>query len=76
MLTTIMVDQEFNSQLGQTKDYEIGICCFSTMAKHTSLRSKSNDWLALNNSHSLVQLLIVSSSFFYIAVKKTNPYCT
>jgi len=30
----------------QTKDYEIGICCFST--KHASLRSKSKDWLARN----------------------------
>jgi hypothetical protein len=26
---------------GQTKDYEIGICCFS--AKHTALRRKSKD---------------------------------
>jgi hypothetical protein len=32
--------------LGQTKDYEIGICCFS--AKHTALRRKSKDWLARN----------------------------
>ena len=31
---------------GQTKDYEIGICCFS--AKHAALRRKSNDWLARN----------------------------
>ena len=29
---------------GQTKVYEIGICCFST--KHTALRRKSKDWLA------------------------------
>jgi hypothetical protein len=27
----------------KTKDYRIGICCFS--AKHTALRSKSKDWL-------------------------------
>jgi hypothetical protein len=27
--------------LGQTKDYEIGICCFS--AKDSALRSKSKD---------------------------------
>jgi len=30
--------------LGQTKNYKIGICCFS--AKHASLWSKSKDWLA------------------------------
>ena len=32
---------------GQTKDYKIGICCFS--AKHAALRSKSKDWWARNN---------------------------
>jgi hypothetical protein len=29
--------------LGKTKDYKIGICCFS--AKHTALRRKSKNWL-------------------------------
>jgi hypothetical protein len=29
------------ARLGQTKDYEIGICCFST--KHAVLRSKNKD---------------------------------
>jgi hypothetical protein len=28
----------------QTKDYKIGICCFSV--KHSALRRKSKDWLA------------------------------
>jgi len=31
---------------GQTKDYQIGICCFS--AKHAAFRRKSKDWLAQN----------------------------
>ena len=31
-----VVDHGFEPQTGQTKDYEIGICCFST--KHTALR--------------------------------------
>jgi len=30
--------------LGQTKNYQIDICCFS--AKHAALRRKSKDWLA------------------------------
>jgi len=30
--------------LGQTKSYNIGICCFS--AKHAALRSKNDDWLS------------------------------
>ena len=34
---------------GQTKDYRIGICCFS--AKHTALRRKSKDWLAWNQDN-------------------------
>jgi hypothetical protein len=37
----------FGHRSGQTKDYKIGICCFS--AKHTSLlRRKSKDWLTQN----------------------------
>jgi hypothetical protein len=36
MIAFSVVDCRFNPWLGQTKDYEIGICCFS--AKHTTLR--------------------------------------
>ena len=35
MLTSSVVDGGFESLSGQTKDYEIGICCFS--AKHAAL---------------------------------------
>ena len=35
------VDRGFGFRLGQTKDYNFGICCFST--KQAALRSKSND---------------------------------
>ena len=34
---------------GHTKDYKIGICCFS--AKHAALRRKSKDWLAWNQNN-------------------------
>ena len=34
---------------GQTKDYEIGICCFS--AKHAGLKKKSKDWLDRNQDN-------------------------
>ena len=30
------------SRSGKTKDYQIGICCFS--AKHAALRRKNKDW--------------------------------
>ena len=49
MLTSGAVDQEFKPRSGQTKDYKIGICCFS--AKHTALRKKSKDWLARNQDN-------------------------
>ena len=39
----------FEPRSGQTKDYKIGIYCFS--AKHTALRSKSKDWLAQNQDN-------------------------
>jgi hypothetical protein len=41
-LASSAVDRGFDPRSGQTKDYKIGICCFS--AKHTALRSKSKDW--------------------------------
>ena len=44
MLALSVVDHGFEPQSGKTKDYKIGICCFS--AKHTVLRSKSKDQLA------------------------------
>ena len=49
MLASSAVDHGFESRSGQTKDYEIGICCFST--KHAALRRKSKDWLAWNQDN-------------------------
>ena len=46
MFTSSVVVCVFESGSGQTKDYEIGICCIS--AKHATLRRKSKDWLAGN----------------------------
>jgi hypothetical protein len=43
------VDRGFESRSGQSKDYTIGICCFS--AKHAALRRKSKDWLARNQKN-------------------------
>ena len=40
------IDRGFESRSGQIKDYDIGICCFSS--KHAVLRRKSKDWLARN----------------------------
>ena len=49
VLTSSAVDHGFEPRSGQTKDYEIGICCFS--AKHAALRRKSKDCLARNQDN-------------------------
>jgi hypothetical protein len=43
------VDRGFEPRSGQTKDYKIGICCFS--AKHAALRRNNKDWLARNQDN-------------------------
>jgi hypothetical protein len=48
VLTLSGVDRGLEPRSGQTKDYKIGICCFS--AKHASLRRKSKDWVAWNQN--------------------------
>ena len=49
VLTSSVVDHEFEFRTCQTKDYAIGICCFS--AKHAALTSKSKDWLVRNQDN-------------------------
>ena len=46
VLPSGVVDHAFEPRSCQTKDNEIGICCFST--KHTALRRESKDWLTWN----------------------------
>ncbi len=49
VLASSAVYREFEYRSGQTKDYEIGICCFSV--KHAELRRKSQYWLARNQKN-------------------------
>jgi hypothetical protein len=49
MLASSAVERGFYSRSGQTKDHEIGICCFS--AKHVAIRRKSKDWFARNQDN-------------------------
>ena len=44
VLASSAVDRGFESGPGQTKDYNIDICCFS--AKYVAFKSKSKDCLA------------------------------
>ena len=49
VLASSAVDHVFEPCSGQTKDYKIGICCFTT--KHAALRSKNKDWMAQNQNN-------------------------
>ena len=49
MLTSSVVDRGFEPRSGQTKDYKIGIYCFS--AKHAAVKSNNKDWLARNQDN-------------------------
>ena len=44
VLPSSAVDRGFEPRSGKTKDYKIGICCFS--AQHAAFRRKSRDRLA------------------------------
>jgi hypothetical protein len=49
LLVSSAVDHGFEPRSGQIKDYKICICCFCT--KYPTLRSKSKDWLTLNQDN-------------------------
>ena len=49
VLALSAVDRGFEPRSVQTKDYKIGMCCFS--AKHAALRRESKDWLARNQNN-------------------------
>ena len=49
VLATSVVDRGFERGSSQAKDYDIGICCFST--KHEVLRSKTTDLLTRNQNN-------------------------
>ena len=49
VLASSVVDRGFEPRSGQTKDYKIGICCFS--ARHAALRRKSKGWLVRNQDN-------------------------
>ena len=48
-MVSVIASSAFEPRSGQTKDYQIGVSCFS--AKHAALRSKSKYWLARNQDN-------------------------
>ena len=67
VLALSAVDRGFESRSGQTKDYKIGICCFS--AKYPTLRRKNKDWLARNQDivSEWGNMSIRSQKYYWIA---------
>ena len=65
VLALSAVDRGLEPRASQTKDYKIGICCFS--AKHAGLRRKSKNWLARNrdNMSEWYPRTVVSVSLHY-----------
>ena len=49
MLASSVIDCGYELRSCQTKEYKIGICCFS--AKNAALRRKSKDWLARHQNN-------------------------
>ena len=50
VLASSVVDRGFDSPSGQTKDYKMGMCCFS--AKYAPFGRKNEaDWLARNQDN-------------------------
>ena len=49
VLASSAIDCGYDPRSGQTKEYKIGMCCFS--AKNAALRRKSKDWLDRNQNN-------------------------
>ena len=49
VLASNAVDRGFEPRSDKTKDYKIGICCFSD--KRAALKRKSKDWLTRNQDN-------------------------
>jgi hypothetical protein len=62
MLASSAIDCGYEPWSCQTKDYKIGICCFSS--KNAALRRNSRDWLARNQNN--------VSAIYYLKTK-INP---
>ena len=66
VLASSAIDYGFDSWSDQTKNYKIGICCFS--AKHAALRRKSKDWLARNQDNVSEFDMSISRLLFQLAL--------
>ena len=71
VLVSRVADREFEPRSSQTKNYRIGMCCFS--AKHAALRRKNKDWLARNQDNpSYLGVMSIRGLVFQWASTKKN----
>ena len=72
VLVSSAVVRRLEPRSGQTKDYKIGICCFS--AKHAALSRKSKYWLAGNHDNALAdRTKIHEKNIFWL--RKVLKFC-
>jgi hypothetical protein len=74
VLASSAVDRVFEPRSSQTKDYAIGICCFS--AKRAALRRKRKDWLARDQNNvsewNAIYKLVMLPPFFKVKCVVNN----
>ena len=70
MLTSIVTDCGFEPRSDQTKDYEIGISCFS--AKQAALNRKKKDWLVGGIKIMCLSGLTYLSENYWSSTKRTS----
>ena len=70
VLSPSAVYRGLDPRVGQIKDYEIGICCFST--KHTSLKKNCKEWLVRNQDTVSRVGLFADCCFSELALGKSS----
>jgi hypothetical protein len=73
VLASGAVHRGFDPRQCKTKDYNIGVCCFS--AKHAALRRNNKDWLARNRDNVCpngATFLSADCCFSELALSKSN----
>jgi hypothetical protein len=68
-----VVDRGFEPRSGKTKDYEIGICCFS--AKHAALRRKNCRKCKTKIKKSFTKILAIILSVKIVLTLRVKLLC-
>ena len=71
VLASSAVDRRFDPRSRQTKNYRIGMCCFS--AKYVALRRKGKNWLARNQNNASEWVTCLSADCCFSELRLYNP---